>query len=110
MDVALLTLMYQCPAEGLPTLHSWVSTLKQILWSGFENWREVMEVKYHQNQMPHGEPMGFAEIIPVKGLGRVSMILWVITYTYKHMDLDSDELLKHDFLRLWGIYGPTLLI
>jgi hypothetical protein len=105
MDVAVLALLYRCPAEGVPTLHSWVSTLKQILWSGFENWREVMEIKCTEDPMPCGQPMKFGTILPVKGLGRVSMILWAIIHTYKNMELSNNEPLKQDFLRLWGIYG-----
>ena len=100
IDVPLLAMLYKCPTEGLPILHSWVSVLKGILLSGFESWREMVEVKWVQDPVPLDQPLSYASILPVKGLGRVSMILWAVMFTYKNMDLDAmGEASKSDFLR-----------
>lgn len=100
IDVPLLAMLYKRPAEGLPILHSWVSVLKGILLSGFESWREMVEVKWVQDPAPLDQPLGYASILPVKGLGRVSMILWAVMFTYNNLDLDAmGEASKSDFLR-----------
>ena len=84
--------------DGLPLFHSWLTTAKGIMYQGFENWREVLEVKSVAPEMPTGEPLGYFSVVPVKGMGRVSIILWVVYWTYLHKDeLDSES--KTDFIR-----------
>lgn len=45
-----------------------------------------------------GNPMTYDSVVPVKGLGRASMILFGVVWTYINKDhLDDDE--KSDFVR-----------
>ena len=99
----LLALKYLLPSEGMPILHSWASTLKSILCQGYEPWREAIEVKSIKGPIPFGDKFGYSEVTPVKGLGRVSMILWSVVHTYVHCEQKlEDDSYKADFLR------PTL--
>ena len=45
VEVPLLSFIYIRPADGLPLLHHWILVLKDIIFQGFESWRETMEVK-----------------------------------------------------------------
>ena len=103
VDVPLLAFKYLLPSEGMPILHSWVSTLKSILCQGFEPWREAIEVKCIEGPTPFGGRIEYSKVTPVKGLGRLSMLLWSVVHTYIHCEQKlEDESYKADFLR------PTL--
>ena len=52
--------------------------------------------------MPCGKPMSFASITPVKGFGKVSMILWAILHTYMNMREAMTKEMTADFLR-WDV-------
>ena len=93
VQVPLLSFIYIRPADGLPLLHHWILVLKDIVFQGYESWRETLEVKpLHQN-MTWGSPLGFGMIEAVKGLGRLSMIFWCILRTYydRLMMTDSEK-------------------
>lgn len=92
-----MALNFQKPVDGLPIFHNWVSTAQDIFNRGFENWREIMEAKVADGAEP-GNPMNFMTVVPVKGLGRVSILLWGVMWTYLNKDsMDIDE--KEDFQR-----------
>lgn len=99
VEVPLLSFIYIRPADGLPLLHHWILVLKDIIFQGFESWRETMEVKPIDQNMTWGSPLGFGMIEAVKGLGRLSMIFWCILRTYydRLMMTDSE---KESFGRL----------
>lgn len=100
VDIPLLAFGYVVPVDGLPILTTWNSVLKDILYRGFENWREVFEVKpmngvtFSQNQ-----PFDFGTVQAVKGLGRLSMILWAVLHTYLHLRETWTVEEKEDFCR-----------
>lgn len=96
VDVPLLSILFERPADGLPLYHLWVAVAKDIWHRGYENWREVLEVK--GVDFNPGSPMLFRSVIPVKGLGRISVILWGILWAYLHKD-DMDCETISDFLR-----------
>ena len=82
VEVPLLSFIYNRPADGLPLLHHWILVLKDIVFQGFEGWRETMEVKPVDQDMTWGSPLAFGMVEAVKGLGRLSMIFWCILRTY----------------------------
>ncbi|CAK9095365.1 unnamed protein product [Durusdinium trenchii] len=101
VDLPVLCFLYRYPVDGMPTLHSWISVLRAILLNGFETWREVMEVKAVDDPIPLNQPLDYGKVLPVKGLGRMSMILWAIVHTYKHLadKISSGGPFTEDFLR-----------
>ena len=99
MDVPLLCILFQRPPDGLPLYHMWVAVAKDIWHRGYECWREVLEVK-GVNFKP-GSPMHFHSVIAVKGLGRVSVIMWGVLWAYLHKD-EMDCEMQTDFIRPWN--------
>ena len=102
VEVPLLSFIYVRPADGLPLLHHWILVLKDIIYQGFETWRETMEVKPVDQNMTWGSPLEFGMIEAAKGLGRLSMIFWCILRTYydRLMMTDSE---KESFGRLASV-------
>lgn len=99
VQIPVMALKFTKPVDGLPLLHLWLATAKDVWHRGFENWREPLEVKLvtDMNDIT-GTPMALHCLAPVKGLGRLSMILWAMLWTYLHKDnLDGDA--KDDFVR-----------
>jgi len=58
----------------------------------------VIEVKATEDPFPSNKPMDFRTVMPVKGLGRISMILWGVYWTYLQKD-NLDEDARQDFAR-----------
>ena len=112
VDIPLLACVYTCPVDGLPPLVSWLSTLKDVLFKGFEPWREVMEVKMivETNNLSSvaGKPMDYKAVSVVKGMGRISMLLWAVVHTYIHLRETMDSEIRDDFVRLGDV--PTIMI
>ena len=84
VSVPLLAMRFEMPVDGFPLYHSWLSTCKGIYMSGFESHREIMEVKWANGQgcVPDGSPISFSSVEAVKGIGRVSIILFGVVWTY----------------------------
>ena len=100
----MLAFGYVVPVDGLPILTTWVSVLKDILYRGFENWREVFEVKPMNGfTFSHSQPFEFGSVQAVKGLGRLSMILWAVLHTYLHLRTTLTVEQKDDFYRRLGV-------
>lgn len=98
IDIPLLSILFRVPVDGLPIYLTWLSTAKDLFHAGFECWREVIEVKAIEDPFPSNKPMDFRTVMPVKGLGRISMILWGVYWTYLQKDnLDEDS--RADFAR-----------
>jgi hypothetical protein len=98
VDIPLMCLCFKKPADGLPIFHSWLMTAKDILFRGYEGWREIPEVRAESDAKVPGETVGFASVVPVKGLGRMSIILWSLLWAYLHKDpMDAET--KDDFRR-----------
>ena len=98
VDIPVMCFAYELPPDGLPTWHSWVHTLQSIVAQGFEGWREVVEIKLNAG-LDKQAPLSFASVKPVKGLGRVAVILFAIVHTYLLMREGLTEDLKADFIR-----------
>lgn len=82
IDVPLMAFMYSKPVDGYPIYHTWLGVLKDILFRGFENWRDTFEVKISGVA---GKTLDFGSVIAVRGLGRLSMLLWAILHSYTAM-------------------------
>lgn len=110
VDIPLLACVYTYPVDGLPPLVSWIATLKDILFKGFEPWREVMEVKMavEANDFPTGQPMAYRAVSVVKGMGRISMLLWAVVHTYINLRETMDPEIRDDFMRLGDV--ATILL
>ena len=96
-DVPLLAMCYTRPSDGLPIFHSWVMTAKDVLHRGFESWRCTAEVRPSLGTKPEG-PYNFECLDCVKGLGRLTIILFAVVYTYMHKR-DMSEEMQADFTR-----------
>lgn len=98
VDVPLMALTFQEPVDGLPLFHAWLGTAKGIYMEGFEL-REIIEVQTVGDLGTlSDQPMTFNGITAVKGLGRVSVILFGVIWTYMNKDsLDAET--QSDFCR-----------
>ena len=99
LRLPVLSLHFRTPSDGLPLLQSWLETAHDIFTSGFEGWREPIEVVCRETSQL-GHEVKFAAVLPTKGLGRVSILLFGILYTFLELKdkVTSDEL-RNDFKR-----------
>ena len=89
-----MTLQLQMPSEGLPLLTDWLR-VAQDLWHGYESWREPIEVRTTELRAQQRPLI----LVPVKGVGRASMICFAVAYTFMRLkDTLSDDQL-FDFKR-----------
>ena len=91
----MLGLWYELPGDGLPHLQAWTEAAANIYQTGFEGHRETMEVRLR----PDYDEFKFAKVVPIKGVGRASVLLFGLVYTFLEWrdDLLEDEL--EDFKR-----------
>lgn len=98
--VPALALWYEMPSDGSPHLASWLATAKEIYMAGYESLREPLEVKLRDGAS------GMAKLIVTKGVGRASMILFAIAFTYFEFAAEMSAEQMKDFRRpmgfLWG--------
>ena len=97
-DVPLVAFCFRMPSDGLPCLSDWLTHSLSILSSGYEKWRESIEIKPSMRHDQGGGPMAFGSVEATKGTGRISILLFTVlqTYTLKNQlepeDLDSFKL------------------
>lgn len=99
----LLVLCYQRPSDGLPLLQDWRSNALDIYSNGFESFRESVEIRFSRDPLP--DRFGYGDGIPVKGLGKVSILFFGLLFTYLQLrdSLTPEEM--NDFTRPWGLKG-----
>lgn len=79
--VPLLAFQCRTPPDGLPCLEDWESHALSILGTGYEGWREAVEIRaVDRNTMGH--PMAYGSVEASKGKGRVSILLYAVCQTY----------------------------
>ena len=100
IDIPLTAFDYEKPVDGYPLLHSWVNTAKDILYRGFEPWREIFLVKIKDPSLA-GQTMEFGSVLVVKGMGRISILLWAVLHAYMNMkdDISLNADVQSDFKR-----------
>ena len=104
VSLPITSFSFQRPRDGLPLLHSWLATLKAITFEGFETWREVLEIKVLTLASESSGIKGVQSVRAVKGIGRVSILLFAVLYTYRSLreKMEQDPALMADFGRLGG--------
>ena len=76
-----LAFSMKMPPDGLPVFDDWLLHASSIWAVGFEPWRESIEVKPLREDLV-GNDLDFGVLEPTKGLGRVSMLLFTVFYSY----------------------------
>ena len=97
-ELPLLGLCYRRPTEGLPLLQDWVSNARDIFTHGYEGHRESIEVRHSSDMWP--EVLEYGSTIPVKGLGKVSILFFGLVFTYLRLRDSLTEAELQDFKRL----------
>ena len=98
IDVPIMAFFFrEPPVDGLPLFHHWLSTAKGLYIEGYEGLREIPEVSPIEMDLM-GNLLGYHNVSAVKGIGRMSIILFGIAWTYLNKDTMDDEV-KVDFLR-----------
>ena len=83
-------------------LTDWIPTATSIWAAGFEAWREAIEIKPLEATSA-GSPFGYGSVEAVKGCGRVSILLFSITFTYLQLSKNMTAEETADFQRHLGI-------
>ncbi|CAJ1399032.1 unnamed protein product [Effrenium voratum] len=91
------------PQDGFPILKDWLLNAWSIYSGGFENYRENVEVTAADNQL--GNPCGFGSVQAAKGIGRVSILLFSVAYTYSHISKSWGEGEQEEFGRTLAVFG-----
>lgn len=101
--VPLTALAYEMPSDGIPLFPTWRNNAMDMYWSGYDSLREPMECKERNLSAAHWQ------LQCTKGLGRLSMILFGVFWTFLHKD-DMSDGVKADFCRWAGACHGLLLI
>ena len=97
--VSLLSIALEKPEDGLPILEDWATTARDIYAIGFEGHRETIELRLHNKEMKKGDALGFACLLPNKGIGRISMLWFGLLWTWKKLSQDLTDDQTRDFGR-----------
>ena len=81
LDVPILAFSPKIPSDGLPCLADWLGNALSIWSIGYEAFREGLEVK-PVNSFHGGQPLAFGCLEAAKGTGRISILLFTMTYTF----------------------------
>lgn len=93
LEIPVLAFAPKTPSDGLPILADWMGNALSIWSIGYEPHREGLEVKpLFPSQGGHA--MGFGCLEAAKGTGRISILLFTVTYTYLKLknSLSAEEL------------------
>lgn len=90
--VPLTALAYEMPSDGIPLFPTWRNNAMDMYWSGYDSLREPMECKERNLSAAHWQ------LQCTKGLGRLSMILFGVFWTFLHKD-DMSDGVQADFCR-----------
>ena len=77
----ILAFTAKMPCDGVPMLEDWLTHAASIWAIGFEPWREAVEIK-PTTASQLGRAFGFANVEATKGVGRISMLLYTVWYSY----------------------------
>lgn len=92
MQVPLLLLAMETPTDGLPVLTDWMRTASDVWRAGYESWRAPIEVRPRFGDV-FGKPMKASSLVPTKGIGRASVLLFAVCRTYAvNPNLEGEEL------------------
>ena len=97
----ILALWCRKPTDGLPILQDWMVTAHDICHVGFEGWRETIEAKCPDNSIL-GKPIEYGCLVPTKGIGRATVLLFGILYTFHELKDNMNQEEVDDFKRQQG--------
>ena len=97
------------PSDGLPHMSYWQNNASDIYNIGFEAHREALEVTPRQNAPKDA----MAKYIVTKGLGRVSIVMFGLAWTFLNIAQNMTEEVEKDFIGregelLWLVYDRLL--
>lgn len=94
----ILALKLVKPADGLPLLQDWLVTAADIYRGGLEGWRETIEVRCDEPSCL-GQPVVPGCLRPTKGIGRSSMLMFGLLYTFLNFKESMSQEECQDFAR-----------
>ena len=98
VQLPALSLFYTMPSDGLPHMSYWQNNASDIYNIGFEAHREALEVTPRQNAPKDA----MAKYIVTKGLGRVSIVMLGLAWTFLNIAQNMTEEVEKDFIRQGG--------
>lgn len=101
MNISIFAFCASYPTDGLPCLADWMTHAVSIWITGFESWREAIEIK----PLPIAEakkPLVFGSLEAAKGKGRMSIILFTIVYSYLKLKNNLSDPELQDFGKFLG--------
>lgn len=69
------------PCDGLPMYEDWLGNATSIWALGYEPWREAVEIKPCGDDVL-GQTFWHKSVEATKGIGRVSVLLYTVWYSY----------------------------
>ena len=105
ISIPVVCLWLVKPTDGLPLLQDWLGTAHDIVYSGYEGWREPLEVIALPDQL--GKPLEKGSLVISKGIGKASVLLFAVLFTFKELKLSECE--TADFARLGWVNMIPLL-
>ena len=107
LSLHFLALRVDMPSEGCPVLTDWLRVAGD-LWHGFENWREAFETVAADDQVL-GKEQRPSMLQVKKGIGRASIIMFGVLYTFQVLKDTMSAEETADFQR-WGLRNMYLCI
>ena len=93
--VSLTAVANDMPADGIPMFQTWKSLALGIYWQGYNSLREPLECRERDPTASHWQ------LQCTKGLGRLSVILFGVFWTFLHKEDVKDPVMA-DFRRRCG--------
>lgn len=93
VNLPILLLKFETPSDGVPHLPNWINTALDVYSHGYEKDRDSIEVR-------HSDSPAFTRVVPVRGIGRCSVIWFGILWTYSELKDELTDSETADFARL----------
>eukprot|EP00439_Symbiodinium_sp_Y106_P034766 s6649_g4.t1 len=100
-EVPLLSFQLLKPEDGYSVLQEWQVHASSIWSTGFEGWRQNVEVKVWQDASL-GKPLPFGALGPAKGHGRLSILYFAVLYSYLELKQTWDDETEAEFRKCPG--------
>ena len=100
-QVPLLGFRLAQPEDGYTILQEWQVHATSIWSTGFEGFRENIEVKVWQDSSL-GKALEFGALGPAKGFGRLSILYFAVLYSYLELKQSWDDETEAEFRKYPG--------
>ncbi|CAJ1387015.1 unnamed protein product [Effrenium voratum] len=98
-ELSVLAFAVSQPADSWPIRDEWMVHARDIYANGYEIHREAVEIRMVATHPVPGGNFGYGSVIPNKGFGRVTMLLFGILYTYQELWAKMSQEEQNDFRR-----------